>query len=677
MLIRVLLWIGGAVMVATAQGAADATDPGSEMDSTGGVSSSSSPVCSVYIAPSTIPGAGLGVYVSEPLAEGDIVETGSMCIPMVDIEDYNRWNSRENPFENYHWNAADFGMLLESKRNMDVMCFGIASAANSFYPLVNAEATHITYDDGEQLHRSKDPGVGAFTPYRNLTSYAVRDIPAGGEVFVDYGDNWFRGRPQFNTIPKPSEYDIAVQILVNFTSLPIPPTAPVSIWEDLHHLILSIRTGTWETSLLNAIPESIEIIHKVVQAGEFSAMYQPTAIRSIPWLQENGRCIDAIRVAASTIPQAGQGAFSTRSFDEGSIVATTPLIHVPDRAILNIYDLPLVPWQRYVLQYLHEHNILSYHTLHRWIRYPLVKRSQLMLNYCYGHRASTIVLCPYLHGVSAINHDPKRANLKLRWAQNFTIVHHPELVESGTISDLVSILKPSLAFEYVATRPIVEGEELFLDYGDEWDDAWTDHVEEVFRPSKQFDHYASAAELNEIYKNAMIYTDEEEQEKERYPNNIIFRCHRNVLRQHRARTSSANNIPSNELFDWTMDHPGFPCYILERNQTDDGDFLYKIEVGIMYKKNEEWVVIEDIPRAAVRFFDIPYSTDMHLSFAFRHDIRIPDDIFPEKWRNRERNRIPFEIRLLGMLLATFSGFYWLFSFLMDRLEAAISKEKLD
>jgi hypothetical protein len=40
-----------------------------------------------------------------------------------------------------------------------------------------------------------------------------------------------------------------------------------------------------------------------------------------------------------------------------------------------------------------------------------------------------------------------------------------------------------------------------------------------------------------------------------------------------------------------------------------------------------------VPRHTIAFSDRPYTTDMHLPNAFRHPMMIPDDIFPEAWRN--------------------------------------------
>jgi hypothetical protein len=48
---------------------------------------------------------------------------------------------------------------------------------------------------------------------------------------------------------------------------------------------------------------------------------------------------------------------------------------------------------------------------------------------------------------------------------------------------------------------------------------------------------------------------------------------------------------------------------------------------------EKYVEREGVPRSVISFLDKPYTTDIHLSNVFRHDIRIPDEMFPRKWRN--------------------------------------------
>jgi hypothetical protein len=58
----------------------------------------------------------------------------------------------------------------------------------------------------------------------------------------------------------------------------------------------------------------------------------------------------------------------------------------------------------------------------------------------------------------------------------------------------------------------------------------------------------------------------------------------------------------------------------------------------MYDKSGEtvtWLERTNVPRHAIRFFDRPGTTDLHLANAFRRAIQIPDHMFPQQWRNVE------------------------------------------
>jgi hypothetical protein len=62
--------------------------------------------------------------------------------------------------------------------------FGIGAVPNCLYGLINVEVgTTSSSLDYAGLHRSRDVGAGAFTPYVNRSSFAKSDIPAG-YVFV-------------------------------------------------------------------------------------------------------------------------------------------------------------------------------------------------------------------------------------------------------------------------------------------------------------------------------------------------------------------------------------------------------------------------------------------------------------------------------------------------------------
>ena len=70
--------------------------------------------------------------------------------------------------------------------------FGIGALPNCFHPFINLEETYTSIDWAD-LHRSKDAGAGAFTPYHDRKTYAYEAIEAG-YVFDCCGQNgcWVR-----------------------------------------------------------------------------------------------------------------------------------------------------------------------------------------------------------------------------------------------------------------------------------------------------------------------------------------------------------------------------------------------------------------------------------------------------------------------------------------------------
>jgi hypothetical protein len=118
---------------------------------------------------------------------------------------------------------------------------------------------------------------------------------------------------------------------------------------------------------------------------------------------------------------------------------------------------------------------------------------QLLLNYCFGHRDSTLLLCPYVSAV--VNHAPTSndghagvdvptANVKIVWSNKITA--HPEWRDMPIISWAYTN-QAGLGFEYEALRDIAAGEEVFVDYGDEWQAAWDEHVANWNPPDRLID----------------------------------------------------------------------------------------------------------------------------------------------------------------------------------------------
>jgi hypothetical protein len=78
-------------------------------------------------------------------------------------------------------------------------------------------------------------------------------------------------------------------------------------------------------------------------------------------------------------------------------------------------------------------------------------------------------------------------------------------------------------------RDIQSGEEIFLDYGDEWEEAWQEHVRS-WAPVPGAEHYVSAAQLS---KETDRLKTEFQQMKDPYPGNVGIKLDQTVLRHSR------------------------------------------------------------------------------------------------------------------------------------------------
>jgi hypothetical protein len=109
-----------------------------------------------------------------------------------------------------------------------------------------------------------------------------------------------------------------------------------------------------------------------------------------------GQCMDNIKVGNSTNPDAGRGAFANRFIPEGGLVAPAPLVHVGNYKAMKVFlpkDIPGKPGK-----------------LEPDRDGPF--NFQLLMNYCFGHGESTLILCPYGLLTAFINHSHESPNTR-------------------------------------------------------------------------------------------------------------------------------------------------------------------------------------------------------------------------------------------------------------------------
>lgn len=171
-------------VVATASSAADGED-GAE--------------CRLYLAQSTIPHAGLGMFTGVPLERDEYVGYGDPAIPIVDIDFHAGGDSKKEDFHwlhsEYTWMSKETGADMGSEAEQtSAYATGFGSLPNCHFRLKNIGEDHCQHDT-VGINRA-DAGAGAFTPYHNRSTYTLKSLEAGSELFVDYGINWFLSREE-------------------------------------------------------------------------------------------------------------------------------------------------------------------------------------------------------------------------------------------------------------------------------------------------------------------------------------------------------------------------------------------------------------------------------------------------------------------------------------------------
>ena len=337
--------------------------------------------CGIWLAMSTLPGAGIGMYAGKDFNRGDNMHPnlGDHCIPITDLE-LNHNDAEFFLWDEYTWNSQFLRMNNQGRQEVNVASAGFGAAANSFMDFLNVNEGIPRNSIPQNLDRRKDPGAGAFTTYHSRRSTAKTNIKAGQELFVSYGNDWFTGRDYMGPIPISGSHMKAERLLNQYKLLRQK--------KHINQQYLEILEEVWDTFVANntfasrviaALPTK-EDIDEVKKHGSLTNLKRSRMVRSNDWLAENGCCADNFYMNESTIPQAGNGAFARRFLKEGTAVLPVPLIHIPERSLMEMY-----------------HGIKNPSNANdegdkKDNRKTEVRGYQLMLNYCLGHRDSTVLL---------------------------------------------------------------------------------------------------------------------------------------------------------------------------------------------------------------------------------------------------------------------------------------------
>ena len=159
--------------------------------------------------------------------------------------------------------------------------------------------------------------------------------------------------------------------------------------------------------------------------------------------------------------------------------------------------------------------------------------------------------------------------------------------------------------------------------GDEWEAQWQEHVR-TWTPWPGADEYLSAFDLDSSPDR--LRTEFEQIEKP-YPENVDLFCNikfYDTIDYDYFHETGQINVTDNHTDLWHK------CEIL-RFRVVMGQIRYTAIARIGGNNEDE--MLTDAPREAFKFLDRPYTADMFLGNAFRHAMMIPNDMFPECWKN--------------------------------------------
>jgi hypothetical protein len=575
--------------------------------------------CTLYIAESSIPNAGLGTYTAISMEIGQIAASlGDPLIAHIDVT-YEQEGDTD-----YHWAEPFFPFpLFDTDFPSLFMDFG---ATHGHSTLANLKASFKTFKrDSAGLHRFKDPGAGAITMYHDLNWEITENVPAGSELFVKIGPASQAREKKIGYVPTGEDYEIADKVL--FDALDLVRTEELT--EEDYEDFLTLTEEVTSEHIRALLPSDFNDIKSAAEMG--SAKFNiPTNIKTPEWLKENGWCIDdKLKDGISKIPQAGRGVFAKQFIKKGSSVAPFPVV-IFSRDFMDIRD-----------------TFRDEDTGRIMHKDDVIEGKQMTINYCFSHPNSSLMIIPNSAPVLYINHDGDNPNTKIRWIDAFNM--KPDDWLSKSPDELLKMGSGPM-IEFYALRDIKADEEITVDYGPEWEAAWTKHVES-WDPKEDDKNYIAASDYME--QGLFTVLTEEEQKDYPYPENLDTACYFTFHNHDDDDDEDDETLVEGVELDWSdystnrvhTDVGVFECLYhcnILSSQEVDGTKYYEVALNeytnpqfTRYDSGKCWIpgqiFVDGMPSEKIIIIDKPYTSDEHIDESFRHEIGVPEGFFPTNW----------------------------------------------
>jgi hypothetical protein len=279
--------------------------------------------CLLYIAESTIPNAGIGIFAGTDFHSGQLIGRDGWGDPAFATIDIN-WNNADPisgarasksqrdyhwPLTNYDWSSKSLDILQEEGDDTSMTVVGFGAVPNCHFSLLNVAEHGVSYDLAG-LDRYNSPGSGAITPFVNRTSTARHDIYAGSELFVSYGSAWFKNRKSYETVPVKESYVLAQGFLERYGLFllgrrkrsegddVVEKGWKLDLVEDNMILKEEARRDLWELiktfSYVSRAREALPLYDGIIRAIHkgISAVEVENSMRSMDYLEQYGKCVE-------------------------------------------------------------------------------------------------------------------------------------------------------------------------------------------------------------------------------------------------------------------------------------------------------------------------------------------------------------------------------------------------
>jgi hypothetical protein len=383
-----------------------------------------------------------------------------------------------------HWDAFDYTWEASTIENAEwegsavqILAVNEGSLGNFHPGLVNAGIQGSLYTP--LLDRRYHAGAGAISYHPGNGFVSKQALKQGDEVFITYGEHWFRGREHYlGTIPLSADYEKANDMVASLAGLVksndtgTTSTCTTLTEDDVQQLMTWLKDDVVVTNVDPAVKvvlqdmETLADLEAILQSNGTAQVTSPRM--TLDWLDQHGQCLDHLYTQLSSIEGAGVGAFARRPLTEGQVIIASPVLFTYGQDVLRV--------QRQRSNDNDDDDDNEHPQQHSS---DDVNEFQVALNYHFGHANSTLLMIPINTAIAMnhyIDHQSKSnsggsegtgtsPNARVQWSASDA---KSEYIRQRHLADQRKDSYATLVLEFVATRDIAPDEEILIDYGDEW-----------------------------------------------------------------------------------------------------------------------------------------------------------------------------------------------------------------